>query len=107
MRTSMLVASPVHRRRSGASRGRLPTGTVSRHRVAADPSLMAARWRANGTFDVRGGRIRHIIVVAAIGPRAHAWHMPSSMPLRIWILMFPDVQALDVTGPLEVFSVAN
>ena len=26
---------------------------------------------------------------------------------RIWIAAFPDVQALDVTGPLEVFSIAN
>jgi transcriptional regulator GlxA family with amidase domain len=27
--------------------------------------------------------------------------------LPVWILMFPDVQVLDVTGPLEVFSMAN
>jgi transcriptional regulator GlxA family with amidase domain len=26
---------------------------------------------------------------------------------RVWIAMFPDVQTLDVTGPLEVFSIAN
>jgi len=26
---------------------------------------------------------------------------------RIWIAAFPDVQVLDVTGPLEVFSMAN
>jgi transcriptional regulator GlxA family with amidase domain len=24
-----------------------------------------------------------------------------------WIAVFPDVQTLDVTGPLEVFSIAN
>ena len=28
-------------------------------------------------------------------------------PLPVWIVMFPDVQALDVTGPLEVFALAN
>jgi transcriptional regulator GlxA family with amidase domain len=28
-------------------------------------------------------------------------------PLRVWILVFPGVQVLDVTGPLEVFSIAN
>jgi len=33
--------------------------------------------------------------------------MRSSAPLGIWILMFADVQALDVTGPLEVFALAN
>ena len=27
--------------------------------------------------------------------------------LPVWILMFPDVQVLDVTGPLEVFALAN
>jgi len=26
---------------------------------------------------------------------------------RVWITVFPDVQTLDVTGPLEVFSLAN
>ena len=26
---------------------------------------------------------------------------------QIWIVAFPDVQVLDVTGPLEVFSMAN
>jgi transcriptional regulator GlxA family with amidase domain len=28
-------------------------------------------------------------------------------PLPIWIVTFPDVQVLDVTGPLEVFALAN
>ena len=28
-------------------------------------------------------------------------------PLPVWILMFPDAQVLDVTGPLEVFALAN
>ena len=28
-------------------------------------------------------------------------------PRRVWIVAFPDVQSLDVTGPLEVFSIAN
>ena len=28
-------------------------------------------------------------------------------PLPVWIVMFPEVQALDVTGPLEVFALAN
>src|SRR5690242_933989 len=28
-------------------------------------------------------------------------------PRQVWIVMFPDVQALDVTGPLEVFALAN
>ncbi|HET8532515.1 MAG TPA: GlxA family transcriptional regulator [Methylomirabilota bacterium] len=28
-------------------------------------------------------------------------------PLPVWIVMFPDVQVLDVTGPLEVFALAN
>ena len=28
-------------------------------------------------------------------------------PLSVWILIFPDVQILDVTGPLEVFSMAT
>ena len=28
-------------------------------------------------------------------------------PLPVWILMFPDAQVLDVTGPLEVFALAH
>ena len=28
-------------------------------------------------------------------------------PLPVWILMYPEVQVLDVTGPLEVFALAN
>ena len=28
-------------------------------------------------------------------------------PRPVWIVAFPDVQILDVTGPLEVFSIAN
>jgi transcriptional regulator GlxA family with amidase domain len=28
-------------------------------------------------------------------------------PLPVWIVVFPDVQVLDVTGPLEVFTMAN
>ena len=31
----------------------------------------------------------------------------SARPRRVCIVAFPDVQALDVTGPLEVFSLAN
>ena len=31
----------------------------------------------------------------------------SAVPLRVVIVAFPDVQSLDVTGPLEVFSTAN
>src|SRR5262245_23524772 len=30
---------------------------------------------------------------------------PRSLP--VWILVFPDVHVLDVTGPLEVLSLAN
>ncbi len=33
--------------------------------------------------------------------------MPPEKPLNIWIVMFPDVQVQDVTGPLEVFALAN
>jgi transcriptional regulator GlxA family with amidase domain len=32
---------------------------------------------------------------------------PSAGPRAVWIVAFPDVQILDVTGPLEVFSIAN
>jgi transcriptional regulator GlxA family with amidase domain len=38
---------------------------------------------------------RTLRVVAPTGPRP------------VWIVAFPDVQILDVTGPLEVFSIAN
>jgi transcriptional regulator GlxA family with amidase domain len=33
--------------------------------------------------------------------------MPPEKPLNIRIVMFPGVQVLDVTGPLEVFALAN
>src|SRR5262245_51903386 len=33
--------------------------------------------------------------------------VPPPGPLRVWIVAFPDVQVLDVTGPHEVFSLAN
>jgi hypothetical protein len=51
---------------------------------------------------LRRGRIRHDIVIAASRAVAQTLRMR-----RIWIAVFPDVQALDVTGPLEVFSIAN
>jgi transcriptional regulator GlxA family with amidase domain len=41
----------------------------------------------------------------ALPPPAGSRH---TGPMRqIWIAVFPDVQVLDVTGPLEVFSIAN
>ena len=33
--------------------------------------------------------------------------MPPEKPLNVWIVMFPDVQELDVTGPLEIFALTN
>lgn len=33
--------------------------------------------------------------------------MPASQPRRVVILVFPDVQILDVTGPSEVFAIAD
>ena len=33
--------------------------------------------------------------------------MAPAGPRPVWIVAFPDVQILDVTGPLEVFSIAN
>lgn len=33
--------------------------------------------------------------------------VPPAGPRAVWIVAFPDVQILDVTGPLEVFSIAN
>ena len=32
---------------------------------------------------------------------------PGSGPRRVWMLAFPDAQVLDVTGPWEVFAIAN
>jgi transcriptional regulator GlxA family with amidase domain len=33
--------------------------------------------------------------------------VPPPGPRRVWVLAFPDVQVLDVTGPWEVFALAN
>ena len=61
------------------------------------------------------GRIRHIVGIAATAGLPHARAMGSTSPvrlvrsaapLRVVIVAFPDVQSLDVTGPLEVFSMA-
>ncbi len=46
------------------------------------------------------GRIRHSIGIAAEPALPHPAVMPRLRP--VWILIFPDVQVLDVTGPLEV-----
>jgi transcriptional regulator GlxA family with amidase domain len=40
---------------------------------------------------------------ASVGLRV----VPTSGPRRVWVLAFPDAQALDVTGPWEVFAIAN
>jgi transcriptional regulator GlxA family with amidase domain len=33
--------------------------------------------------------------------------VPTAGPRRVWVLAFPDAQVLDVTGPWEVFAIAN
>ena len=33
--------------------------------------------------------------------------VPAAGPRRVWVLGFPDAQVLDVTGPWEVFAIAN
>jgi transcriptional regulator GlxA family with amidase domain len=33
--------------------------------------------------------------------------VPGAGPRRVWMLAFPDAQVLDVTGPWEVFAIAN
>jgi transcriptional regulator GlxA family with amidase domain len=33
--------------------------------------------------------------------------VPEAGPRRVWLLAFPDAQVLDVTGPWEVFAIAN
>jgi transcriptional regulator GlxA family with amidase domain len=33
--------------------------------------------------------------------------VPGAEPRRVWVLAFPDAQVLDVTGPWEVFAIAN
>lgn len=44
----------------------------------------------------------------ALRPRPRAGILHSMRrPLAVWMVVFPDVQVLDVTGPLEVFALAN
>jgi transcriptional regulator GlxA family with amidase domain len=46
--------------------------------------------------------------VAGSSPRERPIRLVrSSGPFPVWILVFPGVQSLDLTGPLEVFSLAN
>jgi transcriptional regulator GlxA family with amidase domain len=33
--------------------------------------------------------------------------VPGAGPRRVWVLAFPDAQVLDITGPWEVFAIAN
>lgn len=52
------------------------------------------------------GRKRHWIVLAANRPVADDGHV-NDKPRSVVIVAYPDVQSLDVTGPAEVFAVAN
>src|SRR5262249_23035120 len=58
---------------------------------AAEPARLGAR-----------GRIRHRFGVAATAGRGH----PRDMR-QVTVLAFPRVQTLDITGPVEVFSIAS
>src|SRR5712691_4372667 len=52
---------------------------------------------------MRGGRNRGIFGIAAIANSRHPRSMPGGTR-RISMVVYPDVQILDVTGPLEVFA---
>src|SRR5207244_11186081 len=111
----------------GAGRGdaRDPFLELPRHRPSSsrsDPSP-AATPPSSRAHDATGvpraparGRIRHIIGIAATARSRHARAMRSTPPARlartagplpVVIVAFPDAQILDVTGPLEVFSMAH
>jgi transcriptional regulator GlxA family with amidase domain len=54
------------------------------------------------------GRERQTLVLAAKRSLSEDGHMPvASRSRRVVIVAYPDAQSLDVTGPLEVFAVAN
>src|ERR1700679_2007785 len=51
----------------------------------------------------RLGWNRHVFGIAANGSIAHG----VGMARRVVLVAFPDLQLLDLAGPLEVFSMAN
>src|SRR5262249_15472598 len=67
-------------------------------------------WTTNDTCHLREerpsvGRIRPVIVIADRSRRPNTGGMDGTR--HVVIVAFPRVQVLDVTGPLEVFSLAN